>query len=149
MKKILLSLLFISLSFSAVVEYTTPPRIRSTVGTIRNGGYQEIHLEVKAQAIVSPASTITWYADNIGGFSGISLQGLDVATGNATTVSAQAVYANGVAVKGCNPQVLTSGSPTTSILSPYYKFIYNTNGAGLTINATDRNTVTFNFYVYD
>lgn len=149
MKKVLIGLLLFSLSFGVVIDYPSAPGIRSSFGKVRKG-YQSLHLESISSPIVSPSTTLTFYADNIGGYGTISLYGLDTATGNATTISAQAVYANGIAVSGCAVQVITSGTPTATIKSPFYKFVYNTNKKVL-VNTTNNytNIVTFNLLIND
>ena len=141
MKKLLFCLILLSLSFAVKIDYGSEPGIRESLANGKaRSSYQAIMLEVKGQAVTT-TNGLTWYADNIAGYSYISLYGLTASAGNATTISAQSVYADGTTT-GLAAQTITSGTPTAAIWSPYYKLTYANNHTAAT-------TVTFNFFVID
>jgi hypothetical protein len=121
MKKILV---FIILALFITSSYAGVANIRATGSKYRIGsGYQYLLLEayaVPAYAGVTP-SALTWYADNIAGYSRIGISGIAVSTGSTpTTISAQPLYSDGT---NCGSAVtITAGTDLTAIKSPYYKF---------------------------
>lgn len=150
MKKLLVGLMLLSFSFAVTIEYSANPAIRSAKGKTRSS-YQSLQLELKAIEIATPNTTYTWYADNIAGYSTIRMTGLDTATGNATTISAQAIYSDGRVVSGSAEQVLSFVTPTATVVGAYYKFTYNSNNSVLLAPTANgiTNKVTLNFLITD
>lgn len=116
-------------------------QIRKPAGTtsVTNEGYQFLQMDV-VNLVAPTSSAVTWYADNIAGYSSIDFYGMGVSTGSVpTTISAQPLFGNGT---NCgSAQTITSGTDLTDIRSAYYKFT-------LPASTVTRN-VSFNFVIAD
>ena len=112
--------------------------------TISNGnvltGQGFINFNVINQQVLTPSYGLTFYGDNIRGFSSIALDYMAVSSGNSTTMSAQPIFPNGT--NAGTAQIITAGAVMSTLKSPWYKFTYS-NNVGVTTN------VTFNFNIVD
>jgi hypothetical protein len=137
MKKLILAVMLLCLV--GVSAFAGSPAIRvGNTGGQTSSAYESLWFEVRGA--VHPTADIVWYADNIAGYSSIDFYGMAVSSGNTpTTISAQAVYANGSPIG--SEQILTSGTDLTDIRSAYYKFT-------LPAFSVTRN-VSFNFLIAD
>ena len=120
MRKLAVLILMIGLCFAG-----SKTGIRETMDNayVRDG-YQFYVMEIRseAQATTSSVSALVWYADNIVGYSVIGIDGFEASSGNVpTTISAQAVYADGTDVSVA-AQIITAGTDLTDFKSAYYKF---------------------------
>lgn len=122
----------------AGVSFAGMPTITHTNSSMSvNPSFEAITLEAVNQAMVT-SSALTWYGNNIAGYSSFDFYVTGVSSGSAiTTLSAQAIYQNGTAVTAA--QTLTSGTPLTLIKSAFYKF-------SIPADSVTRN-VSFNFII--
>jgi hypothetical protein len=115
MKRIIILLALLGACFAS------NPTIKSNTMTNyrMDSGYEYISMEVAAQP--TSKNAMTWLASGIAGYSSIDFYGMKVSKGSVpTTISAQAIYQNGVTCSAV--QILTSGTDLTDIRSPYYRF---------------------------
>ena len=104
------------------------------------GAKNALSLELKGQTIL-PLSYIEWKGANVGGMNRIDFYGVEVTSGNATTLSATPILSTGEVLSG-EEQTVTSGTDLTVIKSNYYRFrLYN--------NVAITTNVTLNFLIAD
>lgn len=138
MKKILFGIILIGLISAAPGD----PAIREslTKGYVRIG-HDFVNLELKGQTQATANGSLVWYADNIIGYGSVKISGFKVSAGAApTTISAQAIYADGSAMN-LAAQTITAGTALTALWSPYYKFTLPVGTANRVVSA--------NFIIHD
>lgn len=134
MKKLILLFLLIGL-------VSARPTIQENLSDCKTvNGYQYLQLSAYGQEVGATGNSIEWVASDILGFSSVGVSFTAVSAGGLpTTISAQAIYPNGVAVTGA--QTITDGTDLTVLYSGDYKFTF--------YNWVATRDVTFNFVIAD